>query len=242
MCILTAGEAKSIIRDSGDGLRAWHKLWQTYKRRTLARSLRKYKEAIMPKTATNPGEIISRINEWESKVKELQKEEGVTLDPMIMLATLTEITTPDIRDMIYQQGDGLFKDKDPTAMKAAFDDIREKIISWTSNRIASSSVDMHIGNLQQWELRANPWDAHPWEEPCQPCHSVETEYCSDYEINMMGSCFTCGVVGHPARLCPKAKARERHKEQKGTTVEKVPKERATSGMEKAEKDTLQKVG
>ena len=73
LCILTAGEAKSIIRNSGDGLRAWHKLWHTYNRRTLARSLRKYKEAIMPRTATNPGEIISRINEWETKVKELLK-------------------------------------------------------------------------------------------------------------------------------------------------------------------------
>ena len=40
MCILTAGEAKLIIRDSGDGLEAWFKLWQTYNRKTLARSLR----------------------------------------------------------------------------------------------------------------------------------------------------------------------------------------------------------
>ena len=107
MCILTAGEAKLMIRDCEDGLQAWHKLWQTYNRKTLARSLRKYKEAIIPNTATNSGEIITRINEWGAKVKELNKEEGVTLDPMIMLATLTEICTPDIRDMIYQRGDGL---------------------------------------------------------------------------------------------------------------------------------------
>ena len=40
MCILTAGEAKLIIRASWDGLKAWYKLWQTYNRKTLARSLR----------------------------------------------------------------------------------------------------------------------------------------------------------------------------------------------------------
>ena len=124
----------------------------------------------MPKSANNPGDIITRVNEWQSKVKELNKEENVILDPMILLATLTEICTPDIRDMVYQQGDGLFQDKSPTAMKTAFDDIREKIISWTSNRIASSSANMDIGTVT-WN---NPYQ--PWEEPCQPC---ETEYTND---------------------------------------------------------------
>ena len=33
MCILTAGEAKLMIRDCEDGLQAWHKLWQTYKQK-----------------------------------------------------------------------------------------------------------------------------------------------------------------------------------------------------------------
>ena len=104
-----------------------------------------YKEAISPKSATHAGEVIIRITEWESKVKDLNKEEDVTLDPMIMLATLTEICTPEIKDMIYQQGDGLFKDKHPTAMKRAFDDVREKIISRTSNKIASSSANLNVG-------------------------------------------------------------------------------------------------
>ena len=120
LCTLTEGAAKTVIKDCLDGMDAWYTLWQTYNRRTLAKSLRKYKEAIIPKTASHSGEVIARITEWESKVRDLHNEEGVTLDPMIMLATLTEICTPDIRDMIYQQGDATFKDKSETTKKDAF--------------------------------------------------------------------------------------------------------------------------
>ena len=153
-----------MIQSSKDGLESWHKLWRTYNRKTLARSLRTYKEAIIIQPATHAGEVIMRITEWESKVRDLYVEEGVVLDPMIMLATLTEICTPEIRDMIYQQGDGYFKDKNPTAMKRAFADIREKIISWTSNKIASSATNVHVGNFQV----EYPYD-DAWEEtyPCQ---------------------------------------------------------------------------
>ena len=182
LCVLTAGEAKLSIRDCADGLEAWHKLWSTYNRKTLARSLRMYKEAISPKSATHAGEVIIRITEWEAKVKDLNKEEGVTLDPMIMLATLTEICTPEIKDMIYQQGDGLFKDKHPTAMKRAFDDIREKIISWTSNKIASSSANLNVGNFQvDYPYEEMYWDGS---EQCQPC-GYETEW-QGAEVDVLG--------------------------------------------------------
>ena len=101
LCALTDGEAQLMIRNCKDGLESLHKLWQTYNRNTLGRSLRKYKDAIIPQPATHAGEVIMRITEWEAKVRDLNVEEGVNLDPMIMLATLTEICTPEIRDMVY---------------------------------------------------------------------------------------------------------------------------------------------
>ena len=141
-----------------------------------------------------------RITEWEAKVKELNKEEGVTLDPMIMLATLTEICTAEIRDMIYQQGDGLFKDKHPTAMKRAFADIREKIISWTANKIASSAANLNVGNFQ---VEYPYEEMYIWENADQ-CQGCENEWTGEpMDINMMGKCYSCGEVGHPQRLCPK---------------------------------------
>ena len=105
-----------------------------------------YEDAIIPRSASHPGEIIGRIIEWAAKVKELAKEESITIDPMIMMATLTEICTPDIRDMIYQQGDEIFKNREKSDM-TAYKTIKDKIISWTSNRVASAA-QMDIGNLQ----------------------------------------------------------------------------------------------
>ena len=45
LCMLTSGEAKSVIREvlGGDGITAWQALAKSYARRTLARVLRRYR-------------------------------------------------------------------------------------------------------------------------------------------------------------------------------------------------------
>ena len=48
------------------------------------------------------------------------KEEAIEIDPMIMVATLTEICIADIKDMIYQQGDDLFQNRNKKKMQEAF--------------------------------------------------------------------------------------------------------------------------
>ena len=53
--ILTGGEAKTAIKSCEDGLLAWATLWKTYNRPTLAKTLRMYKEATIPRVATHPG-------------------------------------------------------------------------------------------------------------------------------------------------------------------------------------------
>ena len=82
-------------------------------------------------------------------------------------------------------------------MKEAFIGIKEKIISWTSNRVASAA-NMDIGNFQM--------GYQPWEDASQ-CQGCEPEYESEMDVNMMGKCYTCGIVGHPARLCPKGRVK-----------------------------------
>ena len=123
------------------------------------------------------------------------KEEAIELDPMILLATLTEICTPDIKDMIYQQGYDMFKNRDRDGMKESSKTVKEKILSWTSNRVASiSQTDM--GNFQV-------------ETNYQPSTDGFFEgYAETADINaIQGNCFSCGQPGHIARFCPKGKGK-----------------------------------
>jgi hypothetical protein len=95
---------------------------------------------------------------------------------MVKLAALTEICTNDIRDLVYQNADS----------GHSFAEIREKIIGWTSNRMAANAAHMDIGHVES--------------NDCQMC---DQEFSGGFmEVNMAGKCYNCGVAGHPARLCP----------------------------------------
>ena len=70
LCQLTGGRAKSLLRDidTGDGLRAWRTLHNTYARDTLARTLRLYREVINPTQSQSVDLVITAIGKWETKV------------------------------------------------------------------------------------------------------------------------------------------------------------------------------
>jgi hypothetical protein len=183
LCQLTGGQAKSLLRgvDRSDGLKAWRVLHTTYARDTLARTLRLYREVINPSQCASVDQIITSIGKWETRLKELERHscsagEVTKLPEMVKLAALTEICTNDIRDLVYQNADS----------GRTYEEIREKIIGWTSNRIAASAAHMDIGHVDSGE--------------CQMC---DHDFTGGYmEVNMAGKCYNCGVVGHPARLCP----------------------------------------
>ena len=103
---------------------------------------------------------------WENGLKELARSENVTLPDMIKLAALTEICTDDIRDTIYQNVDA----------GGTYVAIKEKVISWVSNRMASRSeaTPMDIGGVKD----------------------------DEYGINGM-NCYCCGGEGHMSKVCPK---------------------------------------
>ena len=68
---------------------------------------------------------------------------------MLRLAALSEVFTPELKDLIFQHVED-FEADDDVATEKAYEVIKEKIISWTSNRLsAAKSVELNVGNVVQ---------------------------------------------------------------------------------------------
>ena len=173
LCMRTSDSAKLMIREAqdSDGFAAWQILSKTFGRKTLANSLRKYREAVNPTQAKETSDIVGAITRWESAMKELERTEQEKIPEMIKLAALTQICTGDVRDMIYQNVD----------TTKTYEAMREKVVSWVSNRVASGvqSVPMDIGEID-WQ------EEEGW---CVDAVSAETQ------------CYRCGGKGHMASKC-----------------------------------------
>ena len=145
LCGLLTSEAKMLIREipGGDGIQAWQMLAKTYSRKTLARTLRMYRDATLPKQV-EAKDLVGAIAKWESGVKALERMEGEQLPNMVKMAALTEICPMEIRDMVYQNLDNGYN----------FDTIKEKIVSWVGNRMAAMSgpspMDVGCVDREEW--------------------------------------------------------------------------------------------
>ena len=103
LCMITDGDPKVTIKNSlqQDGLEAWQALKRADGRRTLAATLRRYKQVGVPCHA----KYLTEVKDSLQSGRKLQKGEGVQLPLTIKLASLTETCTPKIRDMIFQNVD-----------------------------------------------------------------------------------------------------------------------------------------
>ena len=195
--MMTSGEAKILIKSSTeDGFRAWQILDRTYSRRTLAKMLRLFREASNPPQATTLSEVVAKIGEWEGKIADLKKMRKKEFDPMLKLAALVEICTPELKDLVFQHVDDYLMDTDDQ-VEEAYLKVKEKIISLTSNRLSVSRHDCNVGHVG-----CQPHYDHQWfggeDEWVETPPGFEAQ-----EINL--TCFTCGGEGHPQRLCPTPK-------------------------------------
>jgi hypothetical protein len=176
LVITTEGEARLMVRNiiSQDGIQAWHRLYRHYNRRTFARVLRVHKEAMHPKPAKDLSMLISHIVEWEDRWNRMAKEHKDPLPVIWKMAALMELCPMEVQDMIYQNVDEVNED---------YDKLKQKIITWASNKVASDGVPMDIGR-------------------------VENEDYEEYEVGAVGwnsQCYNCSGYGHLSRDCPSEK-------------------------------------
>ena len=185
LCQLTSGSAKLMIREAADrdGFAAWQILARTFGRKTLANSLRKYREVVNPKQTKEASDIVGAVTRWENALKELERTEQEQLPEMIKISALTEICSNDVRDMIYQNVD----------VTKTYSAMREKVISWVSNRVASGlqSVPMDVGWVDE----------------------VDDEIWNVDAVAAGTQCYRCGGKGHMASQCstPKGKGKGQEK-------------------------------
>ena len=78
---------------------AWQTLYATYARKTLARTIRLYREAVNPRQSRSINDLLTDIAKWEAHVRTVDKEEQ-PIPEMIELAAFTDICATDIRGMI----------------------------------------------------------------------------------------------------------------------------------------------
>ena len=187
LAMLTDGEAQLIVKavQQNDGLLAWQKLFRHYNRRTLARTLREHREVMYPKQQKGMAGLISAIMEWEEKWRTMAKnlKVGAIIPELWKVAAFLELCPPDVQDFIYQTID---------IYGGSYEITKQKVVSWTSNKVASSSggaVPMDVGGIktEKWEY--------------------EEEY-EEVDVDAVGNpmqCFNCQGWGHAARNCPSAK-------------------------------------
>ena len=140
LVVTTEGEVRLMVRNiaTQDGIQAWHQLYLHYNRRTFARVLRMHREAMHPKPVKDMEALISHIVEWEDRWNRMAKEHKDPLPVIWKMAALMELCPPEVQDMIYQNVDEVNED---------YDKLKQKIVTWTSNKVANEGVPMDIGRV-----------------------------------------------------------------------------------------------
>ena len=86
----------------GSGWVAWSKLHNRFDPRTPAKSLTALMSAMQTKRVKEGRELPNAVQDWEVRMKNLEVEHNITLDPKIKVALLTSFLPPDMQDLVFQ--------------------------------------------------------------------------------------------------------------------------------------------
>ena len=189
LCLLTTGEANVLVRGAfgENGFVAWKRLLDRYDAKTPGRMLKVLLGVLRPSEIKMVKEVPKRMEEWEMKVKDLEREFDEKLSPNIKLAVFVGMLPKELQDEVYRSAEN---------GKAEFEKAKDRIRAIAGNRIAQDTPQpMDIGQMAVEE------NYGAWEEA-----GIWGEVGMWADIDSVGSkgsgCFQCGEKGHFARECP----------------------------------------
>ena len=84
-------------------------------------------------------DLVSAIAAWEAKRRELERTDANRLSSMTKMAALTEMCPAPVREMIFQN----------ISTTTDYSQMKGRIVSWVSNRVASGAVPMDVGAVEE---------------------------------------------------------------------------------------------
>ena len=141
LCLLTTGEANVLVRGAfgENGFVAWKKLLDRYDAKTPGRMLKVLLGVLRPSEIKNVKEVPKRMEEWEIKVKDLEREFDEKLSPNIKLAVFVGMMPKELQDEVYRSAEN---------GKAEFEKAKDRIRAIAGNRIAQDTPQpMDIGQM-----------------------------------------------------------------------------------------------
>ena len=104
LAALVTGDAMTVVRSvtNGNGWEAWSRLHNRFDPRTPAKALMMMMAVLQTRKAKDSRELPNMVQDWEVKVKNLDVEHGITLDPKIKIALMTSFLPADLQDLVFQ--------------------------------------------------------------------------------------------------------------------------------------------
>ena len=168
----TDGEAKAMLdaMTSNDGFRAWHRLHLRFNPRTFGRALRLVRAATNPRQEKDTGVLVQRIEEHDRAWADFQRDIGGQYPDEMRVGILHSMCPPEVRTFIEQMDGG------------TYETVKQRILTWVHNRVASVPVPMDIGEVEREEAELDVG-----------------------AVSWRTRCYTCQGMGHLSRDCPSAR-------------------------------------
>ena len=102
---LCEGEASQVVDsvETMDGFTTWQRLHDAFNKMTTAKTMRKVMGVVAPPKVTDIKNMLSFVEDWEAKARELKAETGDAIPERFMSAILTCMCPVSVQEWVFQQ-------------------------------------------------------------------------------------------------------------------------------------------